>query len=209
MSTRIITFIALLIVGVLSAQSKSSVELKEAVDLFNQHKNTEAKVLFQKTFDSGNTNWLSYYYLSLMNATEALNNRNDLEKMKSLLDEAQMYQDKVNETEPNNAEVLLVQALINTGWVVYNPLANGMQMTKDIEYMYQKALLLAPNNPRVILQKASYNIGKAKYFGQDISPYCDELAKSIELFTTFKPESDLHPNWGLDRAKEMYSNCNK
>ena len=29
-----------------------------------------------------------------------------------------------------------------------------------------------------------------------------KLKKAIELFATFKPESALHPSWGLDRAQE-------
>ncbi|WP_152378394.1 hypothetical protein [Flavobacterium haoranii] len=80
--TRIITFIALLIVSMLSAQNKLS-NFEEAVTLFNQNETAQAKVLFQNEVKKETENWLPYYYLSLMNATQALENRNDLVKMKA------------------------------------------------------------------------------------------------------------------------------
>lgn len=207
MNTRIIIFIAVMIVELLSAQSKAPNVLENAVYLFNQDKNELAKVEFQKSIKEGNENWLSYYYLSLMNATEALNNRNDLDKMKSLLEEAQKYQDKANILQPENAEVMIVQAMIHTGWIIYNPMVYGRDLSAVVDYLYNKSNTIAPSNPRVILQKASYNMGKAKYFGQTISPYCEELAKSMELFATFKPESNLHPNWGLEIVKAKLMEC--
>lgn len=204
--TRIITFIAILIVGVLSAQSKLST-FEQAVTLFNQSENAQAKVLFQDEVKEETENWLPYYYLSLLNASEALENRNDLVKMKSLLETAQEYQDKINTLEPNNAEVLLTQALIHTGWIINNPLANGQRLSVDIEFIYEKAMKLEPNNPRVVLQKTLYNLGKAQYFGQDISVHCKELQHAIELFATFKPESKWHPSWGLAIAESKINEC--
>lgn len=206
--TRIITFIALMIVGLLSAQNKLS-NFEEAVTLFNQSDNAQAKVLFQNEVAQETDNWLPYYYLSLLNASEALENRNDLEKMKTLLESAQEYQDKINSLQPNNAEVLIIQALIHTGWIVHNPLINGQRLSVDIEFLFQKAKEIAPNNPRVVLQKALYDLGKAQYFGQDVSPYCNELQNAIELFATFKPESEWHPNWGLAIAESRINECNR
>lgn len=205
--TRIITFIALLVVGLLSAQNSSN-NFEKAIALFNQSDNVQAKVLFQNEVAQETDNWLPYYYLSLLNASEALENRNDLEKMKTLLESAQKYQDKINELQPSNAEVLITQALIHTGWIIYNPIVNGQRLSVDIEFLFQKAIEIAPNNPRVVLQKALYDLGKAQYFGQDVSPYCKELQNAIELFATFKPESKWHPSWGLAIAESKINECN-
>ncbi|SHJ52073.1 hypothetical protein [Flavobacterium haoranii] len=204
--TRIITFIALLIVSMLSAQNKLS-NFEEAVTLFNQNETAQAKVLFQNEVKKETENWLPYYYLSLMNATQALENRNDLVKMKAFLEAAQKNQDKINKMQPENAEVLLTQALINTGWIVFDPFEFGQRYSLDVEYIFQKATQLAPNNPRVVLQKTMYNMGKAQYFGQDTSEYCKELEHAIELFATFKPESKWHPSWGLPIAQSKIKQC--
>jgi hypothetical protein len=50
-------------------------------------------------------------------------------------------------------------------------------------------------------------ISGAKYWGTDTKPMCEAIAKSIELFANFKPESVFHPKWGADRAKEALGNC--
>lgn len=207
--TRIITFIALLVVSVLSAQSKEDVLMKEAVTLFNQNETEKATTLFEQIVETKETDWLPNYYLALINVTEAIENREDLVKMKELLETAQAYQDKANALQPENAEILLVQALIHTGWIIYNPIINGQKLSSDVEYLYKKATELAPENPRVILQYATYKMGKARYFGQDVTPYCDEIKEAIKLFATFKPESNLHPNWGLEKATKAQENCTK
>lgn len=205
--TRIITIIALTIAGMLSAQSKDSVNLVEAVSYFNENQHQEAKNLFEKEVEVNEENWLPNYYLALIYSIEALENNGKQEKMKVLLEKAQQYQDKANRLQPENAEVMIVQAMIHTGWIVYNPMVYGRDLSLVVDHLYNKAITIAPNNPRVVLQKASYDIGKAKYFGQNTQQYCDEVAKAIELFSTFKPESSLHPSWGLDRAEAELKKC--
>ena len=207
--TRIITIIALTIAGMLSAQSKDSVNLVEAVSYFNQNQHQEAKNLFEKEVEANEKNWLPNYYLALIYSIEALENNGKQEKMKVLLEKAQQYQDKANRLQPENAEVMIVQAMIHTGWIVYNPMVYGRDLSLVVDHLYNKAVSIDPNNPRVVLQKASYDIGKAKYFGQGTQQYCAEVAKAIELFSTFKPESSLHPSWGLILAEKTYSNCNQ
>jgi len=73
--------------------------------------------------------------------------------------------------------------------------------------LYKKAFELAPENPRVVLSKAEWDMGSAKYFGQSTEPYCKDVEHSLELFATFKAESAFHPNWGKDRAKEVLKQC--
>ena len=50
-------------------------------------------------------------------------------------------------------------------------------------------------------------MGSAKYFGKDTAPYCKEIEASIELFDTFKAQSEFHPNWGIGRAKQVVASC--
>ncbi|MGB5436400.1 MAG: hypothetical protein WBM98_10970, partial [Maribacter sp.] len=69
------------------------------------------------------------------------------------------------------------------------------------------ALQLAPENPRVVFSKAEWDMGTARYFGQDTAPFCKDIERSLELFAKFKPASPFHPNWGQDRAEELVENC--
>lgn len=58
-------------------------------------------------------------------------------------------------------------------------------------------------------EKVAFEMGKARYFKQDTKPMCAQIEKAIPLFSTFKPETVFHPNWGLDRALEVQKECAK
>jgi hypothetical protein len=86
-------------------------------------------------------------------------------------------------------------------------MTNGQKLSGDVLYILNKAYKIAPENPRVVFQKASFEIGMAQYFGQDTKPMCAQIEKAIELFATFKPETALHPSWGLERAQAEFEKC--
>ena len=59
----------------------------------------------------------------------------------------------------------------------------------------------------MVYGKAEWDMGSARFFGQDNSPFCGDIEKSIELFTNFKPETPFHPNWGKERAEDVLKSC--
>lgn len=207
--TRIITLLALMIVSFLSAQNTVKNDLKSALELWNNNEHEKALLQFNEIAEANNENWLAQYYSAYANTVTAFTFRDKPEELKKYLDKAQIAQDQANLLEPNNAEVLVIQALINTGWILYNPMVNGREYSGIVQQIYQKAVLLAPENPRVVLCRAEFAIGMARYMGGDVKPYCEQFKKAIELFTTFKPQSDIHPNWGLDRAETNLKKCNQ
>ena len=88
-------------------------------------------------------------------------------------------------------------------------MTNGMKLSPTIMQLYGKALAIDPNNPRAVFGKADYEIGGAKWTGADVKVLCKEVERSIELFTNYKPQSQFHPSWGLERAQEVLKNCQK
>jgi hypothetical protein len=151
---------------------------------------------------------LPNYYVALVNTTSSFKTR-DKEVVSALLNKAQNALDLEMVKDPKNAELLVMQAMIDTGWVVYDPMTNGMKLSGKIIETYGKALAIAPENPRAVFGKAEYEIGGAKYFGTDIKPMCAEIDRSIDLFAKFKPETPFSPKWGLDRALEAQKECKK
>ena len=127
--------------------------------------------------------------------------------MDALLKKAQTALDIELKKQPNQPELLVLQAMIHTAWIAFDPMTNGMKLSGTVMEIYGKAEALAPENPRVVLSKTEFEIGSAKFFGTDTKPLCAKAEKAIELFNTFKPESPFHPNWGLDRAKSIVDNC--
>ncbi len=204
--TKIITIIAMFVASIVSAQTQFDQGMQKALQTWKNGNSKEALVQFEKIASVEKTNWLPNYYIAFINTTQAFSEK-DKAKMESLLRVAQKAQDVCNELAQDNPEVLVMQAMIHTAWIVYDPMTNGQKLSGDVMYILNKAYKIAPENPRVVFQKASFEIGMAQYFGQDTKPMCAQIEKAIELFATFKPETAFHPSWGLDRAQAELKKC--
>ncbi|MEW5676085.1 hypothetical protein ABGT15_07200 [Flavobacterium enshiense] len=209
--TRIITSLVLFICGLALAQAPSAQYeqgMGKALKLWSEGKGTEATAIFERIASVEKNNWLPNYYVSLINTIETFKAQ-DKSKNPALLDKAQVALDDATAVSPNNPELMVVQALIYTAWIVQDPMTNGMKYSSKAMEQYYKAQALAPENPRVVFSKAEFEIGGAKYWGTDTKSMCAEVERSIGLFAKFKPETPFHPNWGLERAKEVLATCGK
>lgn len=204
--TKIISFIAILFCGILTAQTSFDKEMNKALQTWNEGKTKEAITQLEKIALVEKTNWLPNYYIATIHTFEALNEK-DNTKIITLLEAAQKAQDKINTMAPENAEVLVMQAMIHMGWIISDPMTNGQKLSGDVLYILNKAYQIQPENPRVVFQKALFEIGMAEYFGQDTKVMCSQIEKSIALFATFKAETSLHPSWGLEKAQENLKKC--
>lgn len=208
--TKVITSLVVFICGLAFAQGPSKYEqgMEKALGLWKENKAAEATAIFERIASVEKDNWLPNYYVALVNTIEAFKSQ-DKTKNPAYLDKAQIALDDATAISPNNPELMVVQALIYTAWIVQDPMANGMKYSSKAMEQYYKAQVIAPENPRVVFSKAEFEIGGAKYWGTDTKPMCKEIERSIELFAKFKPETPFHPNWGLDRAKEVLATCGK
>lgn len=204
--TKIITIIALFVASLVNAQGQFEQGMGKALQAWNQGKPADAVAQLERIASVEKTNWLPNYYIALINTTQAFGEQ-DKTKMLSLIEAAQKAQDVCNDLAMDNPEVLVMQSMIHTASIVYDPMTNGQKLSGDVLYILNKAYKIAPENPRVVFQKASFEIGMAQYFGQDTKPMCAQIEKAIELFATFKPETALHPSWGLERAQAEFEKC--
>lgn len=214
--TKLITTFALFVITLLSAQGQQTSTtpvggkfeqgMGKAFGLWGEGKTTEASDLFERIAAAEPTTWLPNYYVALVNTTTAFGTK-DKEKISLLLSKAQQALDIEMGKDQNNAELYVMQAMINTAWIVYDPMTNGQKLSGPTMGLYAKAEAIAPTNPRVVFSKAEFEIGGAKFWGQDTKPMCAQIDKAIELFATFKPETPFSPKWGLDRALEAQKNC--
>lgn len=208
MKTVIISFM-LLVTSLSNAQGQFEQGMQKAFQLWGEGKPAEASAMFERIASAEKNSWLPNYYVALVNTTTAFQSLGDKEKVAPLLDKAQEALDIEFIKYPENPEILVMQAMIYTAWVAYDPMTNAMKYSPKVMEMYAKAGKIAPENPRVIFGQAEFEIGGARYFGQDTSAMCAQIDKAIGLFATFKPETAFHPNWGLDRALEAQKECNK
>ncbi|HEX8016733.1 MAG TPA: hypothetical protein VF465_15995 [Flavobacterium sp.] len=206
--TKIITAFTLFICSLLSAQTQFEQGMGKAFGLWKEGKNAEASAMFERIAAADKTSYLPNYYVALINTTAVFTEK-DKTKIDMLLTKAQDALDKEIIKDQNNAELYVLQALIYTGYVVADPMTNGMKYSGKVMEAYAKAKAIDPNNPRAVFGEADYQLGGAKWTGVDTKPLCVQVDKAIELFGTFKPETQFSPKWGLERALEAQKNCKK
>ncbi len=202
----IITSIAIFICSLLSAQAQYEQGMGKAMQIWGAGNNTEAVATFERIASVEKTNWLPNYYIAFISTIDVFGAK-DKTKIPALLTKAQDAIDNATAISPNNPEIMVVQAMLYTAILVQDPMTNGQKYSALAMEEYNKALVIDPKNPRTVFSKAEFEIGGAKYWKSDTKPMCEAIAKSIELFANFKPETQFHPNWGLERAQEALKNC--
>jgi len=205
---KLLLVFAIFLTGLSQAQTKFEQGMGQAFGLWKEGKPAEATALFERIAGAEKSSWLPNYYVAFISTISSFETK-DKEKVNALLTKAQNAIDIEMAKDPNNPELLVLQALTYTGWIAFDPMTNGMKYSPKVMELYGKAESIAPENPRVVYGKAEFEIGGAKFFGTDTKPMCAEIDRAITLFAKFKPETPFSPKWGLDRALAIQKECGK
>lgn len=203
---KLITLIVLVGITAANAQDRYTTGMERAFQLWKDGQAMEASNLFERIATAEPDNWLPYYYASQVNTVISFGEK-DEKKLTVQLEKAREFLDVAKAISPDNPELLVQEALINTAWIAFDGATYGMTLSQKNAQLYQKALELAPDNPRVIFSKAEWDMGSARYFGKDTAPYCKDVEKALELFATFKSETPFYPSWGKERAEQVLASC--
>lgn len=198
--------IAIFIATGISAQTKYQKGMQKAFDLWNQNKLTEASQLFERISKAEPENWLPAYYAATVEIISSFGIKDEA-VLTAKLTKAQEFLDVAKSNSENNPELIITQALLNLGYIAFDGQKYGMTLSGKNNMLYAKALEIAPNNPRVILGKAEWEMGAAKFFGKSTKPYCDAIKKAIELGKAEKIEQEFYPKFQLKRAEEVLQKC--
>ncbi len=198
--------VVMLATSLLSAQDQYTKGMEKAFQLWGEQKTTEAINLFERIAMAEEDNWLPYYYAAQLSTIISFGEKDEA-KLTHQLEKAKEFLDIAKNIAPDNAELLVQEAMINTAWVAFDGATYGPTLSGKNVQLYQKAAQLAPNNPRVILSKAEWDMGAARYFGKDTAPYCKDVERALQLFATFENDTPFYPTWGEDRAREVLDQC--
>lgn len=203
-----VTIISLLTLTA-SAQTKYEKGMRKAFELREADQPWEAANLFERIAQAEPDNWLPPFYAAQVNVFASFSEK-DKTKLVPQLKKAQDLVNDAKAISKDNGEILVLEAQLLTAWIVFDGQKYGMKYSGKISELYAKAENIAPNNPRVVLGKAEWDMGGAKWFGKSTEPYCKDVKRAIELFATFTPEGEFYPKGGLAHAKKVLAdNCNQ
>ncbi len=204
---KLIIILVLFVTGVITSQTNYEKGMQKAFELWGSNP-AEASNLFERIAKAEPDNWLPSYYAAQINIVNSFGEQ-DKEKLTAQLGKAQELLNISKAISENNPEILVMEAMLNTAWVAYDGATYGMTLSRKITALYAQAEQIAPQNPRVVLNKADWAMGSARFFGQDTAPFCADVEKALELFANFKPETAFHPKWGKERARQILESCKK
>lgn len=198
--------IAILFATGISAQSKYQKGMQKAFALWEEGKLTETSQLFERISKAEPTKWLPAYYAATVEIIGSFGLKDEA-VLKAKLTKAQEFLDVAKSNSENNPEIIITQALLNLGYIAFDGQKYGMTLSGQNNQLYAKALQIAPKNPRVILGKAEWEMGAAKFFGKSTQPYCDQIKKAIELSKEETIEEEFYPKFMLERAQQVLKQC--
>ncbi|REH54859.1 hypothetical protein C7448_102387 [Tenacibaculum gallaicum] len=205
---KIITLILLVFTVNISAQTQYERGMTKAFELWGANKTTEAAQLFERISKAEKDNWLPPYYAATIEILESFQIKEEATLI-AKLNKAQEFLDTAKSISPENPEILIIQALLHVSYMAFDGQKYGMTMSMKNVGLYEKALKIAPNNPRVILSKAESDMGAARFFGQSTAPFCNTIKKAIELGKKEKVSEKFYPKFNVQRAEQVLKKCMK
>jgi hypothetical protein len=161
---------------------------------------------FERIANSEKNQWLAYYYAAFCQVNYGYMEK-DKTKTDGYADKATALINIADSLEPNNSEISCIKSMIGSCHMMVNPMQRYMQYGEEISTNMEKAMEQDPSNPRPYMLKGQGLKYTPEQFGGGCATAMPELKKSLDKFTTFKPASELHPNWGKSRVEQLMSEC--
>lgn len=160
----------------------------------NQPKMRETANQFERLANYKKTDWLPRYYHALCLIQYSWGA--EATERETILKAAETSIQTGMTLSPDSSEMVALEGYLYQAMIMINPMANGAIYGPKSGMTLQRAALLNPSNPR-----PPYLLGQNIYFtpemwGGGMDKARPHLEKAKALFATFKPASELHPNWG-------------
>ncbi len=152
--------------------------------------------------------WLPAYWASLANMALSFSEKESAKK-DALLDKAEKFCQIATKLQPKNDEISVLNANIANARISVEPATRWEKYGRIVEKSVSEAKGINPENPRLQLLEAQSIFYNPAEYGGGKQKAIPAVKESIVKFEKFKPESNIHPNWGADRAKMLLTECEK
>ncbi|MFC7357552.1 hypothetical protein ACFQO1_07625 [Jejudonia soesokkakensis] len=205
----IFTSTLLLLLSVITfAQSKYESGMIKAFEQWEAGTMDEAANTFERIASVEKDNWLPAYYVAQLNIIKGFNEK-DGTKLAALQEKALNYLNDAKALSKDNPELKVLEAQYYTVWIAHDGQRYGMKYAGKVAFLYAEAAKLAPDNPRVVMGKAEWDMGSAQFFGQSTEPYCKDIERAIALAKNETNADPFYPKFYETRAQEVLADCKK
>lgn len=215
---KIILSITLLVcvVAVFAQSEKYKTAMKDKIAALDSSKDMNAlkdlSAAFERIGDAEKTQWLPYYYsaIALINAGNMLyvanpSNVEELKKIDPLAEKAEQMIDKADALNQNNSEIYAAKKMAATLRMMVDPMSRYMQYGSKAQQALETAKQLNPENPRVYLLQGEDKFYTPEQFGGSKTEAKKLFEEALKKFESFKPASDIDPNWGRNITEYFLS----
>ena len=161
---------------------------------------------FERIATAEKNQWLPYYYAAYCQVNYTYMEQ-DKSKIDAIADKATMLIDKADSLQPKNSEISCIKSMIASSHMMVNPMQRYMEYGPESASNLEAAMQQDPTNPRPEYLKGQGLKYTPEQFGGGCATAKPVLQSALDKYSTFKPASELHPNWGKQRVELMISEC--
>jgi hypothetical protein len=168
---------------------------------------TDMANAFQRIADAEKNQWLPYYYAALGHVMTGYmqgdgQSSGGADKIDPLANKAEELLNKAEALNKDNSDIYCVKKMIATLRMMVDPMNRYMTYGPQAAEALQKAKSLNPENPRVYLLEGQDKFYTPEQYGGSKTVAKSLFEQSLKKYETYKPESDIHPQWG--KSQVMY-----
>jgi tetratricopeptide (TPR) repeat protein len=198
--------------AVFAQSEKYKSAMKEKIAVLDTSRDMNAlkdmSAAFERIGDAEKTQWLPYYYaaLSLINAGNLVyianpSNVEELKKIDPLAEKAEQLIEKADALSQNNSEIYAAKKMAATLRMMVDPMSRYMQYGAKAQEALETARKLNPENPRIYLLEGEDKFYTPEQFGGSKTEAKKLFDEALKKYDSFKPASDIDPNWGKNMVE--------
>ena len=156
---------------------------------------------FERIGDAEKTQWLPYYYAALAHVNTgymlSMGKMGGMaDQLDPIADKADALLSKAETLSDKNSEIYIVRKMIATLRMMGDPMNRYMTYGPQAQEALETAKRLNPENPRVYLLEAQDKFYTPEQYGGSKEEAKKLFEQAGKKYETFKPASDIDPNWG-------------
>lgn len=161
---------------------------------------------FERIAAAEKTQWQPYYYAAFCQVNYGFIIQ-DKDKIDGFADRAAVQIAKADSLSPNNSEISCIKSMIASCHMMVNPQQRWQEYGPASSSNIEAAMQQDPANPRPYYLKGQGLIYTPEQFGGGCKTAKPVLETAIEKYSSFKPASDINPNWGKSQVENLLKGC--